>query len=234
MTNGWLRGTYLSRLSPAVGGKLLKLGTTRRIPLGDQLIRQGERESDIFLLTAASSTGSACVKVSVTSADGSSVLLAIRMRGDVVGEGAGFRSDGTRGATVTACSDIRVQSITREKFDGFLQEHAEAALALCALLTERQDFANRRRLDFAAFNVQIRLARLIHELALTYGIPSGAGGAKLDFELSQEELGKLIGAKPDSVNKALGMLRAEGLIQTRYLGVSVPDLVTLRRASELE
>ena len=92
---------------------------------------------------------------------------------------------------------------------------------------------NRRRLDFAAYSVKARLARLILELLDTHGVPDGAG-MKLGVELSQEELGKLIGAKPDSARDAMRRLRTEGLVQVRYRGVSVPNVDALRAAAEVD
>lgn len=227
-------GTYLHRLSPAVCAELLQLGTQRSIPAGTQIIRQGEHRSDVFLLRAAGAKGPACVKVSILLPEGTSALLAIRMTGDVVGEGAGFRSEGTRGATVTTCATISVQSIARDKFDAFLAERPEASLALCALLTERQDFANRRRLDYTAFDVRIRLARLIFELLLGHGVPAEVGGRELGFSLSQEELGKLVGAGLDAANKAMRRLKAEGLIQMRRQGFAARNMEALRVAAQLD
>lgn len=239
MTNGlhapgpWLPGTYLSRLDSAASGELLRLGTARLVSAGDRFIQQGMRDSNVFILRTAGAKGSACVKVTGVMANGSETLLAIRMAGDVVGEGAMFRADGTRSATVTACTDIRVQSIAKGAFEGFLHAHPRAHFALSALINERFDFANRRRLDFAAYDVKVRLARVILELLDAHGVPE-AVGMKLGVELSQEELGKLIGAKPDSARDAMRRLRAEGLVQVRYRGVSVPDVAALRAAAEVD
>jgi CRP-like cAMP-binding protein len=191
------------------------------------------RDADVFLLCVAGAKGSACVKVSGVMANGSETLLAIRMAGDVVGEGALFRADCTSAATVTACTDIKVQSIAKSTFQGFLRAHPLAQFELCALITERFDFANRRRLDFAAYDVKVRLARIILELLDAHGVSDGVG-VRLGVELSQEELGKLIGAKPDSARDATRRLRAEGLIQVRYRGVSVPNVAALRAAAEVD
>jgi CRP/FNR family transcriptional regulator, cyclic AMP receptor protein len=239
LTNGfrspgpWLPGTYLARLDPEAREALLQLGTSRAVPAGTQLIRQGARGSDLYLLRVAGAMGAACVKVSAVLANGSETLLAIRMAGDLVGEGAMFRADSSRAATVTACTTIRVQSISRVAFQEFLTLYPQAQFALCARINERLDFANRRRLDFAAYKTKVRLARIILELLETHGEPGGAG-VKLEVDLSQEELGNLIGAKPDSARAAMRLLSAEGLVQQRYRGVSVPNVAALRAAAEVD
>ncbi|PPK70406.1 Crp/Fnr family transcriptional regulator [Actinokineospora auranticolor] len=229
----WLRGTFLARLDTDTRGELLRLGTSRTISAGASFITQGMHGSDVFLLRAPTGPRAAFAKVSGVMANGSETLLAIRVAGDVVGEGAMFHADGTRSATVTACADIAVQSIARDTFLGFLSTYPKAYFALCALISECRDFANRRRLDFAAYSVKARLARVIFELLTVHGVPHGHG-KKLGIELSQEELGKLVGAKPDSARDAMRRLRAEGLVQVRYRGVSAPDLDALLAAAEMD
>lgn len=239
MTNGlhspgpWLPGTYLARLEPEPREALLRLGTSRVVPAITQLIAQGARDSDLYLLRAAGAKGSACVKVTAVMANGSETLLAIRMAGDLVGEGAMFRADGLRSATVTTCSTVRIQSISRDGFQRFLAEYPQANFALNAQTVSRLDFANRRRLDFPAYRTKVRLARIILELLEAHGEPGGAG-TKLGVELSQVELGNLIGAKPDSARAAMRELSDEGLVQRGYRGVSVPDVDALRRAAEVD
>ncbi|MBY8848681.1 Crp/Fnr family transcriptional regulator [Saccharothrix sp. MB29] len=226
----WLPGTFLARLDRAAREELLALGGSRFVHNGEALTRQGDRGAEVFLLKAASSGATACAKVTRLVPDGSESLLGIRVAGDVVGEGAALREDRTRSATVTACSDIVVHAVEPQRFLGYLGRRPDAWQALCALITDRLDWANRRRLDFAAYDVRVRLARVVLELVERHGVP-GPRGVELGIEMSQQELGKLIGAKPDAVGAALRRLRVEGLITVRYRGLLVQDLDRLRRVA---
>jgi CRP/FNR family transcriptional regulator, cyclic AMP receptor protein len=229
----WLPGTYLARLDPEPREALLKLGTLREIPAKTRLIQQGMRSSDLYLLRAAGAKGSACVKISAAVGDEPETLLAIRIAGDLVGEGAMFRADDIRSATVTACVAIRYQSISRDVFRRFLDSYSQANFALTAQTQVRLGFANRRRLDFRTCNVKERLARIILELLEAHGEPVG-DGMKLGVQLSQEELGDLIGASPSSAHSALVELRAEGLVQRQmHRGVFVPNMIALRVTARL-
>ncbi|MEV0677180.1 Crp/Fnr family transcriptional regulator [Actinosynnema sp. NPDC050436] len=226
----WLPGTFLARLDPAVREGLLGLGGHRTLRSGEPLTRQGDRGTDVFLLKGTA-TGGACAKVTRLVPNGSESLLGIRVVGDVIGEGAALRDDRTRSATVTACADLVAQVVERRRFLQYLDRNPAAWRALCALISERLDWANRRRLDFAAYEVRTRLVRVVLELVEAHGV-RGPLGVELGVEVSQQELGRLIGAKPDTVGTALRALKAEGLITARYRGLFIRDLDALRRVAD--
>ncbi len=230
---GWLPGTFLSRLGPDESRQLLDLGTRREFRSGEPLIRQGEVGGDVFLLRGCRTGSRACVKVTCVVPNGSETLLAIRMAGDVVGEGAALHEDGRRAATMTACTDIVVQTIGQQRFLSYLDSRPKAWRVLSRLLSDRLEWANRRRLDFGGYPVDVRLVRVVLELVDAYGVPARLDlGVELGIELSQTELARLIGAKPDTVQRAMSRLKGQGLIRSRTRGVLVPDVAALRRVAE--
>lgn len=229
--HAWLPGTYLSRLSGDVRNGLLSLGGQRVVRTNEHLTRQGDRETGVFLLRSAASGGAVCAKVTRLAPNGSEALLGVRVTGDVIGEGAALRPDRTRSATVTACTDLLVQVVERRQFLAYLDRNPEAWHALCGLITDRLDWANRRRAEFASYDVKVRLVRVLLDLAEAHGVP-GPLGTDLGVDVSQEELGRLIGAKPDAVGIALKALKAKGLVTARYRGVRIRDLEALRRTAD--
>ncbi|MBW4719678.1 Crp/Fnr family transcriptional regulator [Saccharothrix obliqua] len=229
--NEWLPGTYLARLTPEARTALLGLGGRRVVRAGEPLTRQGDRCADVFLLKSNTSGTAVCAKVTRLVRNGAEALLAIRVVGDVIGEGAALRADTTRSATVTACSDVVVQVVEQRRFLRYLDETPQAWHALCALISDRLEWANRRRLDFAAYDVRVRLARVLLELVESHGV-AGPHGIELGVDVSQEELGRLIGAKPDAVGGALRTFRNAGLVTSRYRGVRVCDLTALHAVAD--
>jgi CRP/FNR family cyclic AMP-dependent transcriptional regulator len=227
----WQPGTLLAKLDPELSESLLNLGSVRTIRTGDVLTRQGDRCGDIYLLVHARAGTSASVKVTCLLPNGSESLLSIRMVGDIIGEGAALRDDRTRSATVTACCEIRIRTVERSRFLTFMDSNPRAWRALCALLGDRLEGANRQRLDFGAYDVRVRLARVILSLVENHGVHTELG-TELGVELSQQELGKMIGAKPDAVNAALRKLKVDGLISARYRGVRVANLARLRQVAD--
>ena len=227
---GWSPGTFLAKLAPGVGDELLHLCRPRIAAAGEHLTRQGERNGQVFLLQASTPGAAAFVKVTSVARNGAESLLAICTAGDLIGEGAALR-DGACAATVTTCTETVVHAVERRKFLDFLDFTPTAWQVLSALLADRLDWSNRRRLDFSGYDVRVRLARIMLELVESHGVHT-ALGVELGVEVSQAELGKIIGAKPDAVSVALRRLKSEGLIASRYRGVRITDVRALRRVAD--
>ncbi|MFI6999533.1 Crp/Fnr family transcriptional regulator [Nocardia sp. NPDC050175] len=222
----WPVGTLMARLTTESGRDLLGLARPQRFPVGTVLISQGDLRNHVLLLRSHDPARSACVKITAASRSGQQGLLGIRVSGDVVGELAALRGT-PRMATVTTCTDAVVHTIAQRDFLDFLNSRADGWEALCRMIADRLDWANRRRLDFAGYEVPIRLARVLLELAEQYG-KAVAGGYELGVRLSQTELGALIGAREDTISSALRQLRARGLVSTAYRAVTITDLELLR------
>ncbi|WP_433677957.1 Crp/Fnr family transcriptional regulator [Nocardia sp. CA-119907] len=224
--SAWPVGTLMARLTVESGRDLLGLAHPRRIRAGTVLISQGDGRNHVLLLRSHDPARSACVKITAASRSGQQGLLGIRVSGDVVGELAALRGT-PRMATVTTCTDTVIHTIAHRDFLNFLNTRADAWEALCRMVADRLDWANRRRLDFAGYEVPIRLARVLLELAERHG-SAVAGGYELGVRLSQTELGALIGAREDTITSAMRQLRAKGLVKTAYRAVTITDLEQLR------
>ncbi|MEV5835544.1 Crp/Fnr family transcriptional regulator [Nocardia sp. NPDC052112] len=222
----WPAGTLMARLGESSRQDLLGLALPREVPAGDVLIRQGEVRNHVLLLRSREAALSACVKISAASRSGYETLLGIRVSGDVVGELAALRGT-ARSATVTTCTTTLVHNIPHGSFIAFLNSHADAWEAMCRMIADRLDWANRRRLDFAGYDVPNRLARILLELAERHGF-STAEGYELGVRLSHTELGRLIGAGEDAIGLALRQLRSQGLVKSAYRSVTINDLDRLR------
>jgi CRP/FNR family cyclic AMP-dependent transcriptional regulator len=228
----WPTGTLLARLPDDARQDLLSLGLPRIHPPGAALLRQGEQRTDVFLLRPGGGRVSACVKVTAALDNGTESLLGIRVTGDVVGELAALREDGLRSATVTTCSQALVMKIPNGEFMAFLERHPRAWEALCRMIAQRLDWANRRRLDYAGYGVGTRLARVLVELVDLHGRRT-EHGHDLGVSLNQKELGMLIGARKDAVSKAMRDLETRGLVKCLYRQAIVTDLDTLRDMTDL-
>ncbi len=227
----WPAGTLLNHLSEDARKDLLAISPPKRQQPDTVLLHQGENTSHVYVLRSPRPQASACVKVIAGLANGTEILLGIRVSGDVVGELATIRKS-TRTATVVTCTPVITHSITHQDFLSFLRRHDEAWPALTGMIAERLEWANQRRLDFVGYPVPTRLARTLVELTERHGhtMPTGI---KLGVALSQEEFGKLIGARKDAIGKAIAQLKEAGLIANQYRGIVVTDLDGLRAYGEL-
>ncbi|MFF4410227.1 Crp/Fnr family transcriptional regulator [Streptomyces sp. NPDC001262] len=228
----WQPRTFMARLPEDARRELLAMARTGHHDAGELLMMQGDMTDHVLVLGSVRGAGSsACAKISSILADGTEGILGIRVSGDVVGEAAAVRGS-ARSATVTCCSPVRVHVLARDAFLGFLDRHPVAWRALLCMTFDRLDAANRRRLDFAAFSVVVRLARVLVELVERHGFRS-ADGHEPGVHLSQAELGRLIGAREDAVGLAMRQLKRDGLVVTHYCRVTVTDLDGLRSLAQL-
>jgi CRP/FNR family cyclic AMP-dependent transcriptional regulator len=150
----WLSSTLLGRLGEVARRDLLRLGVRRSAGASQVILREGAREDHIIILI------NALTKVAVEMGDGRHALLDVRISGDVVGEISAL--NGTpRSATVTTCRPSVLQIVRRADFRAFLRNHPQAALEMAGIVADRLRWANRRRVDFAAYPVRVRLARVL-------------------------------------------------------------------------
>ncbi len=216
----WPPSSLLARLSPDTRDAMLALGVARHYRCGQVLIREGDRTTHAVLLR----TG--FVKVTAVADSGRNTLLAIRTRGDLVGE-LGAIERVPRAATVTAPIDVVGNEIRCNELIGFLRRHPNASLAVTGMVGNRLRMANRRRLDFAGVTAKARVSRILVELGEQFGeISSQARGFNL--AITQRELAELAGVTQVSVQRALRALRAQGLLTTGYGRIDVTRTDALR------
>jgi CRP/FNR family transcriptional regulator, cyclic AMP receptor protein len=223
----WPHGTFLAELagSPEAAKTLLSLGTPRSYGAGEHLLMEGLRETFVLLLL------NGVTKVTATTEDGETALLAIRLGGDLVGEFAAF-DNRPRSATVTSAGAVTARRIGQRDFLDCLDGYPAAALAVSRMLVRKNRWSVRRRGDFSGCPVAIRVARVLVDLVEDYG-ESRPGGVLIGPRLTQAELAGLVGARERRVHHVLGELAGQGVIQVGYGRTSVLSPAGLRRAARL-
>lgn len=212
---------FASGLAPEELADLRSKGKPRHFRRGASLFNEGDRSDHVALITSGR------VKVFSPTAEGKEILLAIREQGDLLGDFSAI--DGQpRSATASALEDVDAVIVSAEDFRAFLHDHPRVTVGLLESLTRRLRDADRKRVEFAAFDSVGRVARRLVELAQRFG-EKGEDGIRIDLSLSQEELAGWTGASREAVSKALTTMRARGWIQTRRRGITVLDLDALSR-----
>lgn len=211
----WPAGSLLEMLSAERRPEFLALGRRRAYANGEILLWEQEESDHVVLLLQG------LVKITASLENGRTALLGIKISGDVVGEMAAL-SGSPRCATVTACGPVTVRVITRDDFCRFLRESQEAHFALTRVVMHRLRWADQRRVDFNGYPTLIRLARVLDELAGSYGHRDG-DGIVFAVGLTQKELGALVGAEEDTTRKELRKLKDGGVIRVGYRSITVLD-----------
>lgn len=194
-------------------------GRPRRWERGTTVMSEGDTSDWVLVLTEGR------VKVSSHTSSGTEVVLAVRGPGGLLGEMSAI--DGSpRSATVTALEPIA--GIVIRDFPAFLQAHGRIAVLLMQLVTGRLRDADRKRIEYGAFDTTGRVATRLIELAERYGEKTNSG-VRVALPLSQDELAGWTGASREAVSKALRLLRDRGLIETGRRRVVIHDLDGLRK-----
>ncbi|MGA5358394.1 Crp/Fnr family transcriptional regulator [Streptomyces purpurascens] len=219
------RAAFLDTLSPETRAAFTRLGTRRRYAVGDVLIHEGDHAQELLVLHEG------LVKVTARLDRARVSLMDIRIAGDVVGEVAAM-GVGPRSATVTACGDVVATVVPRHELEAFLLAHPETLLALNRMLCGRLRRADRLRLEMGGYPVPVRLARVLVELAESYG-RTDWNCVRIDVHLSQSELAALTASTTHTVHKALAQLRNDEIITTGLRQTFVRDMARLREAALL-
>jgi CRP/FNR family transcriptional regulator, cyclic AMP receptor protein len=193
---------------------LAGLGRTIVYPPGAVMCVEGDPNTHVFVLVDG------WVKIVGVTSDGHELTLALRGRGDTVGEVAG-ETTGYRNATVQAVGTVRALIVPYERFSSFLDAHDGANRAYRRLVTRRwNDTESMLRARSVTSGAQ-RLAGLLLELA--------DSELQTAMTLTQEELASLTGASRATVTRALSNWRRRGIIRTGQRDITITNLGALRK-----
>jgi CRP-like cAMP-binding protein len=208
-----LSDSDLKSLSECVRLQSLKKGQT--------LFRKGDEGSSLYIIKQGT------IKIVLPSRLGDEVIVTIFSEGDFFGEMALF--DGKpRSADALAMESTKIYMLSRKDFLLFLHSNINAMESILSQLTKRlrdtDDF-----LEGTCFlNVSARLAKKLLDLAESYG-RQDADSIYIDLDLTQKELGDMIGSTRESINKELKILRDKGLITMQENKIQIIDITRLKR-----
>lgn len=215
----WPSSSVLGKIRDKSLDRMLSLGTQVRYSADRVLMAESDSSNFVLVLLDG------VVKATGQTHDGRDALLAVRVGGDLVGELAAM--DGKpRSATVTTCGPVLARVVRRSDFLDCLRTDPAIAQAVNESVVAKLRVANNHRVDFTGCDAATRLARVLHQIALTYGERAGEG-AVIRWPITQPELATLSGAAEPTVQKALRRLRETGVVATGYRSIRVKDLALL-------
>jgi len=208
-----LSDSDLEGLSESVRLQSLKKGQT--------LFRKGDEGSSLYIIKQGT------IKIVLPSRLGDEVIVTMFSEGDFFGEMALF--DGKpRSADALAMEPSKIYILSRNDFLLFLQSNINAMKSILSQLANRlrntDDF-----LESTCFlSVSARLAKKLLDLAESYGQKDG-DRVYIDLNLTQKELGDMIGSTRESINKELKILRDKRLITMQENKIQIIDITRLKR-----
>jgi CRP/FNR family transcriptional regulator, cyclic AMP receptor protein len=199
---------------------LLAAGSPVKFPDDGILVLQGDPGDGLYVLTDG------MVKVTVAAESGSETMLAVRSRGDLIGEFAVLDGE-PRTATARAVGAVFAIRISRARFTEFGQRYPAAQTTITKSLVAKMRAATERHAAERTWGARERVAQVLYELAEDYGEQAGDGAVVIPLTLTQSELGELAGVAVSTTERVLGDLRKEGVIATRYRKIAIRDMTFL-------
>lgn len=217
------------RVSTGIARPLV--GPDRRLdPLATRLVRCGARlvlEDDACPELLILIEGWA-VKYRST-ADGHRSIVDFALPGDVL---SGVTVD-RASCAVDMLTDGVVAAMPRHRVDAVAQATPAFALSLCARLEAETRRAHERIVTGGYRSAHARVCRLLVELVERHRGPEASRGqVEIPLPLRQQHIADALGLRPETVCRALGSLRRNGIAMVRRGRLRVPDVVALAAAAE--
>jgi CRP/FNR family cyclic AMP-dependent transcriptional regulator len=160
----------------------------------------------------------------VLSVEGKQVVLNIINEGEVVGEIA-LLDGKERSADMTANTNCELLVIERRSFLPLLERPA-LTRELLRVLCEKVRRTSEQVEDVLFLDVEARIAKALLRLVQNRAATSRPG-ARTVLRISQRELGNLVGASRESVNKQLQTWRRLGIVEIDNGAIVIRDTAAL-------
>ena len=117
-----------------------------------------------------------------------------------------------RESTATAVTNVVAVTVDRDTLTRWLHRHPQMAEQFMRLVSRQLRRNDTRLADMVTADVSDRVAKLLLGLAQQFGVHED-GAIRLKHDLAQEEIGQLVGASREHVNKVLSEFSRRGWIR---------------------
>ena len=192
-------------------------------------LRKFDAGETIFLMDAAGESMMAIlegnVRISVPSAEGKEIVLAILHPGEVFGEIALLDGKG-RTADARAMTRCNIAVLDRRDVVSFFERQPNAWPKLVEVLCDRLRRTDQHLAEMALLEIPLRLAKTLLRLLSD----RDAGGPNI--ALSQRELGNIVGASRESVNKCLNEWQRRGIVTIEDTYITIANRKVLEQMAD--
>ncbi len=217
---------WLSELSDEETARLRQASTRRPYEPGDMVFAPTPTPQSVYLLESGR------VRVFRLSQDGSETTFGYVAPGEVFGELTAF-ADGPRESFAQAVEPAIVWRVPRDAFQPLLRTRPSLVIEVTQQIGHRMKRIESRVETLVFRDAPSRLARILLELGSDFGKEEG-GAIRVSLDLTQSEIGTLIGCSRQTVNVYLRELEEAGLIGRDEGGLVLYKPNELRRRAALE
>jgi CRP-like cAMP-binding protein len=200
--------------------RLVDRGRPRTYRSDAALVAQGDPAGEVMIILRG------FVLVVDDEQDDGPVVLAVRGRGDLIGELALWLNC-PRTATVRACGPVTVWTFDPQNFARFLVSHPAVTKPMADTFAAKLFTANQRQRDSMLRPARCRMAVVLEDIVDRYGEPVEDG---VGIALTQHQLAMIVGVHKSSIERELRPLRDRGVVRTARRRIIVMDRAALRAA----
>jgi CRP/FNR family cyclic AMP-dependent transcriptional regulator len=188
---------------------------------GHVFFTQGQSGDQLFIVISGK------VKLCRQATDGRAVLFAVLGRSDMFGELSVF-DPGPRTSTAVALTKVCAAPVNRDELRTWIAGRPLIAERMLRVLARRLRRTDSDLSSLIFTDVTGRVAARLLRLAQQFGVQED-GALRVTHDLTQEELGQLVGASRETVNKVLSELSHRGWIRVEGKSVVILDSERLAR-----
>ncbi len=194
----------------------------RRFDAGDIIFLMGSAGDSMMAVLSGD------VRISVPSTEGRELVLAILHENEHFGEIAML--DGReRTADAHALTACTLATLERADAMAFFERHPAVWIRLIDVLCERLRATDLHMAEIALLRLPVRLAKAVLRIAKLRSAPGGRNAA---IQLSQRDLGNLIGTTRETVNRCLRKWQQDGVVRVEGDGITILDRATLEELAD--
>lgn len=164
------------------------------------------------------------VRIYSTSPEGAEITLNMMEQGELFGEIA-LLDGSTRTASAAAMDHADLLRIHRAHFLPYVKASPDLVMAMLTLLCQRLRWTTSVIEDAAFLTFPARLAKRLLVLAEHYRRPQEH---EVTVPLSQHDIGSMVGAGRETINKQLALWRSAGIVDTGRGAIVIRNCDALR------
>lgn len=172
------------------------------------------------------------VRISVPSPEGKEIVVAIMHPGDVFGEIA-LLDGKSRSADAKAMSACSLAILERRDVLAFLDRYPGTWPRIVQVLCQRLRLSTEQIAEVALMDLPARLAKTLLRLAAVDQDGQPAQPAH-QVSLSQRELGNIVGATRESINKCLREWQHSGIVKMEDNLITIRNRPVLKKLAEID
>ncbi|CAM4408940.1 Crp/Fnr family transcriptional regulator [Paenibacillus tarimensis] len=184
--------------------QLASIMNIRKYDAGAYLFWEGDPANSVYLVRKG------LIKLRKSADDGKDLLLSILQPNDLLADIDAW--DTTHRYSAQAMEAVEVGVVSRLQLELLMSKSGEFAFRFAMWMSLMHRLTESKLRDLLMLGKQGALASTLIRLSNSFGIVTGEG-ILIDIKLTNTEMAELVGTTRESVNRMLGALKDDGVIQ---------------------